>query len=244
MVGAAFVAVLMILGIAGFARTKIRYYAISTQSTLMKKRSLYMSVILFIFMSMFLVFPAFSSAAPFDTWRLTADGSGWENDFLYGVTYGNSEFITVGNFGTIAYSTDSSENSWIKAINADTHHLYGIAYRSGGPFVAVGSVGTILTSPDGRSNWTIRTSGTGSYLQGVTYGNGTFVAVGSSGTILTSTDGVIWTTRSSWTSSYLEGVTYGNGTFVAVGGSGTILTSANSVNWTKELLGLPIVLME
>ena len=158
----AFAAVPMILELAGFARTKIRYYAISTLSSLMKNLSLYMCVISFIFMSMFLVFPAFSSAAPFDTWRLTADGSGWGNDFLYGVAYGNSEFITVGNFGTIVYPTDSSGNSWIKAINADTHHLYGIAYRSSGPFVAVGSVGTILTSPDGRSNWTIRTSGTGS----------------------------------------------------------------------------------
>ncbi len=238
MVKKAFVAVRMILELAGFDRTKIRYYAISTHSTLMKKLSLYISMISFIFMSIFLIFPSFSSAAPFDPWRLTADGSGWENDFLYGAAYGNSEFIAVGNFGTIVYPTDSSGNSWIKAINADTHHLYGIAYRSGGPFVAVGSVGTILTSPDGRSNWTIRTSGTGSYLQGVTYGNGTFIAVGSSGRIITSPDGVTWTTRSSGTSYYLEGVTYGNGTFVAVGDSGTILTSANSVNWTKRTSGI------
>ena len=55
-------------------------------------------------------------------------------------------------------------------------------------FVTVGYSGTILTSSDGTT-WTPRTSGTGTNLYGLTYGNGTFVTVGGSGTLLTSPDG-------------------------------------------------------
>jgi hypothetical protein len=74
-------------------------------------------------------------------------------------------------------------------------------------------------------SWTVRTSGTGSWLNDVTYGNGLFVAVGNGGTILTSPDGVSWTERTSPTIGGLFSVTYGNGTFVAVGDRGIILTS-------------------
>jgi hypothetical protein len=60
-------------------------------------------------------------------------------------------------------------------------------------------------------SWTARTSGTGDWLGGVTYGNGLFVAVGDFGTILTSPDGVSWTARTSGTGNDLYGVAYGNG---------------------------------
>jgi hypothetical protein len=108
-----------------------------------------------------------------------------------------------------------------------------VAYGNG-LFVAVGPYGTILTSPDGVS-WTRRTSGTSSWLSGVTYGNGLFVAVGMSGTILTSPDGVTWTARTSGTEQLAlrrdlrERPLRGGG-----GQDGAILTSPDGVSWTQR----------
>jgi uncharacterized repeat protein (TIGR02543 family) len=103
-------------------------------------------------------------------------------------------------------------------------------------FMAVGAAGTLLTSSDGVS-WTIRTSGTTNYINGVSYGNGTYVAVGNSGTIVTSSDGVNWTSRTSGTTNPLSGVSYGTNTYVAVGDGGTIMTSSDGVNWAIRMSG-------
>ena len=105
------------------------------------------------------------------------------------------------------------------------------------PYVSVGLGGTIITSEDGTT-WTERTSGTSTYLGGVSFGNNTFVTVGGSGTILTSSDkGTSWDNRTSGTTKYLQSVSFGNNTFVTVGGSGTILTSSNGISWTSRTSG-------
>ena len=108
--------------------------------------------------------------------------------------------------------------------------------RTDGLFVGVGNDGTILTSPDGNL-WTKRTSGTSTFLSGITYGNGLFVTVGWKGTILTSPDGNSWTKSDSGTSEPLRGVTYVNGLFVTVGLEGTIHTSSDGNSWTKRTSG-------
>jgi hypothetical protein len=61
-----------------------------------------------------------------------------------------------------------------------------------GQYVTVGRNGTILTSLNGIT-WSLRSSGTTSWLYSITYGNNQYVAVGSSGAILTSSDGIVWT---------------------------------------------------
>ena len=73
---------------------------------------------------------------------------------LWGITYGNSTFVTVGRNGNILTSTDGS--TWTARTSGTTNVLYGVIYANS-TFVVVGSSGTILTSSDGTS-WTSRTS--------------------------------------------------------------------------------------
>jgi hypothetical protein len=165
----------------------------------------------------------------------SSDGVSWTTsgttNVLYGIAYGNSTYVAVGDQGMIITSSDGA--SWTSRTSGTWNSLYGIAYGNN-TYVAVGYDGTIVTSSDGM-NWTSRTSGTRNWLRGVTYGNGTYVAVGLGGKIVTSSDGVNWTSRTSdnWNSSY--GVAYGNGMYVAVGDNGingSIMTSSDGVNWT------------
>jgi uncharacterized repeat protein (TIGR01451 family) len=149
---------------------------------------------------------------------------------LYGVSYGSSKFVSVGQAGTIVRSSDLS--NWAVSTSGTTNDLNGLIFNSA-LFVAVGNAGVILTSADGIT-WTSRTSGTGNNLRGVTYGNSTYVAVGANGTILTSSDSITWTLRASDPTQTLEGVVYGNGIFVAVGSNGAIWTSTTGVSWSSH----------
>ena len=87
---------------------------------------------------------------------------------LFGVTYGNGHFVTVGDSGTILTSTDGG--SWKGHTSGISDRLDGVTYGNG-LFVTVGywgSSGIIFTSPDGIT-WTERTSGISENLYGVTY---------------------------------------------------------------------------
>ena len=90
----------------------------------------------------------------------------WGYPYLYGVAYGNSTFVAVGQSGTILTSTDGE--TWESQTSGTSNYLYGVAYGNS-TFVAVGLSGTILTSTNGTS-WTTRTSGTTNALYGVTFG--------------------------------------------------------------------------
>ena len=158
---------------------------------------------------------------------------------LSGVTFGNSTFVAVGEYGTILSSSDGT--TWVLQWDPQTSHtfnpLYGVTFGNS-TFVAVGDEGTILTSWNGPTwvpQWDPQTSHTFNPLYGVTFGNSTFVAVGDGGTILTSSDGTTWATEISPTSQHLYGVTFGNSTFVAVGEYGTILTSSDGTTWVPQL---------
>ena len=132
---------------------------------------------------------------------------------LWDICYGNSNFIAVGDNGTIltspengtSYATSSVSPTWTSR-SGTTNTLFDVIYENN-IFMTVGDNGTILTSSDGTT-WTTRSSGTTKKLSGITYGNSTFMIVGDSGTILTSSDGTTWTTRSSGTTNNLSGVTY------------------------------------
>ncbi len=169
-------------------------------------------------------------------WTYRTSGT---SNTLWGVAYGNSTFVIVGQAGTILTSSDGI--TWTSR-SGTSSHLYGVSYTNS-TFMAVGESGTILTSSDGIT-WTLRTSGTSSLLRGVIYGNSTFVAVGDLGTILTSSDGTSWTSRTSGTSNSLRGITYGNSTFMAVGDSGTILTSSDEITWTSQTSGTYNIFLE
>ena len=62
---------------------------------------------------------------------------------LYGISYGNSEFVAAGEQSTILTSPDGA--TWTSRNPGAVLPLLGIAYGNG-RFVAVGFVGTILTS--------------------------------------------------------------------------------------------------
>jgi len=161
------------------------------------------------------------------TWTRQNSGT---REPLFGVTYGNGIFVTVGDGGTILTSPNGV--NWTGQRSGTYNTLFGVTYGNG-IFVVVGGGGIILISSDGVS-WREVNSATENGLFKVTYGNGKFVAVGSRGTILTSRDAVNWSSQNSPTTNILFGVTYGNGIFVAVGSRGTLLTSRDAVNWTSQ----------
>jgi hypothetical protein len=83
------------------------------------------------------------------------DGSVWSSatpgtNILYGVTYGNNQFVAVGESGRILTSTNGQ--TWNLATNKYTDTLYGVAYGNN-LFIAVGANGRILYSPNGNG-WT------------------------------------------------------------------------------------------
>ncbi|MBT4661722.1 MAG: hypothetical protein HOC18_07460, partial [Candidatus Marinimicrobia bacterium] len=83
---------------------------------------------------------------------------------LFGITYGNSTYVAVGDAGTILTSSDLA--TWTLRTSGTTKRLSGVTH-SNNTFIAVGDSGTILTSSDGIS-WTSRTSGTTNWLRGIT----------------------------------------------------------------------------
>jgi photosystem II stability/assembly factor-like uncharacterized protein len=173
------------------------------------------------------------------------------NESLYGVAFGNSTFVAVGDTGKIVRSTDNGTN-WSHVTTGRSSNyeddyiasLYGINNLRGvsfgnNTFVAVGYSGKIITSTNDGSSWDNETAVNSNHLRGVSFGNGTFVAVGSNGTIVKSTNnGASWSSSSSGTSNTLWGVTFGNNTFMAVGNSGTIVKSTdNGANWSSSSSG-------
>jgi hypothetical protein len=170
-------------------------------------------------------------ADPLDSW--TQQQSQTANN-LTAIAYGATQFVAVGQAGTILPSPDGVK--WTQQNSRTSNDLYSIAYGKN-QFVAVGinfwGPSVILSSPDGI-NWTPRNPSSGSpsgpnSLVGVVYGNNEFVAVGVG--ILTSPDGVTWTSRGQPYDAVLNAVSYGCDQFVAAGYQGVILTSPDGVVW-------------
>lgn len=161
---------------------------------------------------------------------------------LYGIAFGNSQWVSVGAGGSV-FTSPFSFSGWATQTSHVTADLRSIAY-GGGKWVAVGDAGTIIASSDG-ANWTADASGTSQNFRSVAYGNNTWVAVGWNGALETSPDGVTWTARTSGTANNLQGIAYGNngwnGAFhaqwVAVGQGDTVLLSSDTITWSLENTG-------
>ena len=181
------------------------------------------------------------AADSMDTWTLRSSSLP-ATTWLYGITYGNGQFVAVGGpaqigggAGVIITSPDGS--IWFpQTIPNDTRTLLDVAFGDG-LYVAVGN-SRPLASPDGES-WTASLSGTS--FSTVTYGNGMFVAAG--GYIYISTNGSIWKLSSSaGFETYLTSAAYGNGQFVAAAsgmypGLSTFYFSTNGVVWKPRFSG-------
>jgi photosystem II stability/assembly factor-like uncharacterized protein len=152
---------------------------------------------------------------------------------IYDLTWGNNQFVAVGNNGLVLTSPNGAE--WkVRRIKNSQISLKGVAWGND-RYVGVGSAGIILTSSDGLA-WTeyYPPAATGKKLMQVVWVNNRFVTVGDEGLILTSADGVEWAEQNSGTVDELLGVAGGNGRFVVVGKHGTIVTSSNGKDWTVQ----------
>jgi hypothetical protein len=128
---------------------------------------------------------------------------------LYGITYGDSQWVTVGDKGTILTSTDPLSRSWDEQSSETAVDLRDIVYTDSDFYVVVGREGTILTSTDALT-WMPRASGTTYDLWGIAYdGSGQYIAVGEEGVVLSSADGLSWVVASSPTFRLLYDVASG-----------------------------------
>lgn len=176
---------------------------------------------------------------------VTSQSSGTGNN-LNGVVWSGTQFVAVGEAGTVLTSPDGV--TWTSRSSGTADGLRSVAW-SGSKFVAVGgNPGTALTSSDGIT-WAkqdlsgISFGGQAWILSSVVSSGTQFAAVGStiggfssSEVILTSPDGITWTSRPyiATTHSDLRAIAWSGTQFVAVGGTGEILSSADGVTWTAQ----------
>jgi photosystem II stability/assembly factor-like uncharacterized protein len=127
----------------------------------------------------------------------STDGTRWRvrktgvHHDLRGVVWAGSNWIAVGDGGTIVRSRDPEGTRWVPVSGIPNASLRAIAAKPG--LVAVGgSSGTILTSTDGGMTWRAAASGTKSTLWGGTSSHGTLYLVGQEATVVASGDGVHW----------------------------------------------------
>ncbi len=170
-------------------------------------------------------------------WDVQQSGT---SDPLCAVAWSGSQFVAVGDNGTILTSPDGS--SW-SAQNAGTSELLQGMVWSGSQFVVVGGRGIILTSPNG-SSWSAQNAGTSQYLIDIAWSGSQFAVVGDNGTILTSPDGSSWSAQNAGTSERLQGIAWSGSQFVVVGGRGIILTSPNGSSWSAQNAGTSELLCE
>ena len=138
----------------------------------------YILILSFILLFMSIFLPCLSHADYLDYWTLVSSGTSAN---LYGVTFGNGTFITVGDYGRSRISYDYGENWTFPDTTGTTNYLNEVTYGNG-IFIAVADrtldyPETIVRSSDYGLNWTSENLDSYS-LWGITYGNGKFVAVG------------------------------------------------------------------
>jgi serine/threonine protein kinase/photosystem II stability/assembly factor-like uncharacterized protein len=169
----------------------------------------------------------------------TSQQSGTSNS-LHGVTRSESEYIAVGDNGTIFTSRDGIH--WTPQNDSATSSNLNSVTWSATPsqYVAVGDNGTIITSTDGI-HWAEQrshdTNAPYNALYSVIWSGSQYVAVGY-GAILTSTDGLNWTPQS-FSGEYvavLKSVTWSaaQSQYVAVGCGSCSYTSPDGMHWTSQ----------
>ncbi len=153
---------------------------------------------------------------------------------LYDATTDGSQFVAVGQEGTIITSPDGV--NWEFQDSGANSALNSIAWN-GSSFIVVGGSGTALTSPDGVA-WTSGNTGGSNYLQLVAATPTLAVAEGCATTWLFSANGgATWTAAADHPSLNLYGLVASDSTFVAFGNSGcstAIFTSTDGSHWTNR----------
>jgi hypothetical protein len=90
---------------------------------------------------------------------------------LYGISYGDAEWVAIGDTGVILTTTEPVSRVWEAQASGTSANLRDIIYNGTDLYVVVGVGGLIITSPDARV-WTSSPSGTNVDLVGVEYDAG------------------------------------------------------------------------
>ena len=110
---------------------------------------------------------------------------------LRGVAWAGSDWVAIGDGGTILRSLDRQGARWVQVPGIPSTSLRAIAAKPG--LIAVGgSAGLVLTSSDGGRSWGSARSGTSATLWGGASGGGTLYLVGQNATVVASADGAHW----------------------------------------------------
>ena len=148
---------------------------------------------------------------------------------LKGITFGNNTFVTVGEKGTVRYSSDNG-SSWDNGTSGRTSEFKEIAFGSNS-FVAVGYRGTHSYSSDNGTSWDNGTWSDFDSLTGVAYGNNTFIGVSSTNLTRSTDSGSNWNKIGAGLK--VIDVAFGNSKFVACGAEGAVVISSdNGGSWT------------
>ncbi len=157
---------------------------------------------------------------------------------LFGVVFGNGQFVAVGDNGTILTSADST--NWIAQNSGTASRLSTVRFLNG-RFCVVGWDGVILTSTNGTA-WNLQSSGVSGGLFDVSYGNGIYVVVGldsGNGVPLTSPDTVTWTSQNPGTTGPMYSVIFRGGQFLSCvyldpsSQTSYLTASPDGVTWTN-----------
>jgi len=177
-------------------------------------------------LAVFLIVHNIARADPFDTWS-------WrypipQGHALHAVTYGNGQFVAVGDYGTIITSTNGYD--WTIQSAGQFPQLLGVG-SSGGNFAAVGVGGFIALSSNGV-NWILQTSPVTNTLRAVAGNPNTaavFTAVGDSGAVVKHPFGTNWLKVGYNVTNNFRAVTYESNS-VYVAGDGIYIAQTNIFN--------------
>jgi hypothetical protein len=171
----------------------------------------------------------------------SSEGTGWTistsntTSDLYAVASKGSTSVAVGNGGAIVYTTSTNLSVW--ATNTTSTVNFRAINADGALFVATATNGAVYTSSNGSGTFTLRTSGTSSSINAVTFGNNLYVYAGAGGVLATSTNATTWTARTSGTTSAINALAYGAGLYVYAGNGGVLRTSTDGITWSARTSG-------
>lgn len=148
-------------------------------------------------------------------------------------TDGNGTYVSVGQSGYIATSTDLT--NWTKQTSGTSYHLYDVTYGDG-VFIAVGQYQSIYKSTDGGVTWTQKFKGSSSSSYGsysVAYGNGGFMVGGNAQDTVTEHNlyysvngGETWEGRDVGSGTEYLYIKFINNQFVITSSSANVYTSS------------------
>jgi photosystem II stability/assembly factor-like uncharacterized protein len=171
-----------------------------------------------------------------NSWKLQSALSG----DLRGLTFidaNNGWVVGVAGSSSIIYRTNNGGVTW-NTIGSYGAILNNMKFVDSNHGIAVGNAGVIVTSNDGGASWTTQTSGTTSYLEGLSYTDvATAYAFGQFGAILKTTNGgASWTTQTSGTQYRIRRSSFISSTVgTAAGYGGTIKRTVDGgASWTTQ----------